>query len=209
MTEVILAATQPLPGEGINAAAEVARTLAEEGFHADRLTVQMLPADMKRAGTILVDRIKSLGARAVLIAGQNHETDAVRVEARARNHRDFSGIQDAGRNCPKGEPIAEGAPKNLPVTMAAKALLKHLKSAGAKVSDSNDPGAHLMNHILFEVLLQVSQDPDAFGALQVGAVSLPILPGQGARWGSKSKGMEAADQLMAVRSAVEFALAAG
>ena len=201
MTDVILAATQPLPGEGVNAAAEVARALAEEGFCADRLTIQMLPADMRRAGTILVDRIKSLGVRAVIIAGHQPDSDVIRVEGKARNHRDFKGISDAGRNCPSGEVITDGAPKNLKTTLSSKDMAKYLKKNGIAVSDSADAGAHLTNHILFEVLHTVSQDPEALGELRVGAISLPGLSGRGSK-----KGMDAATQLSAVRHAVEYAL---
>ncbi|MBK9388542.1 MAG: hypothetical protein IPN34_27335 [Planctomycetes bacterium] len=159
MTEVILAAMQPLPGERINSAAEVARSLAEEGFQAERLTIQMLPADMRRAGAILVDRIRTLKARAVIIAGQCADASAIGVEAVARNLRDFGGVRDGGGNCPAKEPIIAEGPVSLPTSLSADALVAYLEARKIEVRSSKDPGAHLTNHVLYEVLFQVRQDP--------------------------------------------------
>ncbi|MBL8899064.1 MAG: hypothetical protein JNM84_15600 [Planctomycetes bacterium] len=210
MTEVILAAMQPLPGERINSAAEVARSLAEEGFQAERLTIQMLPADMRRAGAILVDRIRTLKARAVIIAGQCAEASAIAVEAAARNLRDFAGVRDGGGNCPTKEPIIAEGPVSLPTSLAADALVAYLEARKIEVRSSKDPGAHLTNHVLYEVLFQIRQDPGAFQGVRVGALSLPLLPEQARREPKlKGRAMDAALQLSAVRSAVEFALLPG
>lgn len=207
MTEVILAAMQPLPGERINSAAEVARSLAEEGFQADRLTIQMLPADMKRAGAILVDRIRTLRARAVIIAGQCADAAEIGVEAVAKNVRDFGGVRDGGGNCPTKEPIIAEGPASLATSLGSSDLVAFLESKKIDAKASKDPGSHLTNHVLYEVLFQVSQDPESFNGVVVGALSLPLLPEQ-ARREPKLKGrpMDASQQLSAVRSAVEFAL---
>jgi pyroglutamyl-peptidase len=207
VTEVILAAMQPLPGERINSAAEVARSLAEEGFQADRLTIQMLPADMRRAGAILVDRIRTLKARAVIIAGQCAESAGIGVEAVARNLRDFGGVRDGGGNCPVKEPIVTEGPVTLTTSLPAEDLVAFLLERQIEVRSSKEPGAHLTNHVLYEVLFHVRQDPASFQGVRVGALSLPLLPEQARREPKlKGRAMDAAQQLVAVRLAVEFAL---
>ncbi len=141
----------PFGGRTVNASSMALAALRRAD---PALRVRTLPVDLVEAPRRLLDAVRRLSPRAVLLLGEAGNAERIRLETRAWNELDFT-IPDISGRQPRGLAIDKGGPSFLDTVVPAERLLRSLLDAGHDAELSTDPGRYLCNRIYHAALSRI------------------------------------------------------
>jgi pyroglutamyl-peptidase len=151
MFRLLVSSFGPFGPHKINASAEVARRLWEEGVEgADLVTVE-LPTVRYRAAELLVEAFDRVRPDALVMLGIAEKRDKITPERVAINLDDYR-IPDNAGNQPHDEPVVAGAPAAYFATLPVKRMVGALAAAGIPAEVSHTAGTFICNHVSYALL---------------------------------------------------------
>jgi pyroglutamyl-peptidase len=140
----------------VNASAEVARRLWEEGVEgADLVTVE-LPVVRFEAARLLVEAFDGVRPDVAVMLGIAERRDHITPERVAINVDDYR-IEDNAGNAPADEPVVPGAPAAYFSTLPLKRIVAALTAEGIPAEVSNSAGTFICNHVSYALLHHVER----------------------------------------------------
>jgi pyroglutamyl-peptidase len=173
----LLSGFGPFGANSVNASAEVARRIWEEGVDGVDLVKVELPTIRRTAfDRVNPDIVVMLG-----IADDRREITPERVAINLDDYR----IPDVAGNQPVDEPVVAGAPAAYFSTLPVKKIVAALSAADIPSRVSHSAGTYLCNHLSYSLLHQVERTgapcragfihiPQMTEAVADGAPSLPF-----------------------------------
>lgn len=184
MTRILVSSFGPFGAHAVNASAEVARRLWEEGVDGAELITLELPVVRFEAARRLVDAFDRTRPDLAIMLGIAETRDRITPERVAINVDDYR-IPDNGGNAPSEEPVVPGGPAAYFSTLPVKAMAAAINAAGVPAEVSNSAGTYLCNHVSYALLHHVERTgaPSRAGFVHIpqmrevapaGAPSLPF-----------------------------------
>jgi pyroglutamyl-peptidase len=156
MTRVLISSFEPFGAHAVNASAEVARRLWEEGVEGADLVAVDLPVVRYDASRRLVEAFDRVRPDVAVMLGIAESRDRITPERVAINVDDYR-IPDNGGNAPLDEPVVPGAPAAYFSTLPLKRIVAALAAAGIASEVSNTAGTYLCNHVAYALLHHVER----------------------------------------------------
>jgi len=156
MFRLLVSSFGPFGPHAVNASADVARRLWEEGVEgADLVTVE-LPVVRYRAVERLVEAVARTRPNAVVMLGIAETRDKITPERVAINLDDYR-IPDNAGNQPHDEPVVPGAPAAYFATLPVKRIVGALAAAGIPAEVSHTAGTYICNHVSYALLHHIER----------------------------------------------------
>src|SRR6185369_12624770 len=156
MTRLLVSSFGPFGPHAVNASAEVARRLWEEGVEgADLVTVE-LPVVRFEASRLLVEAFDRVRPDVAVMLGIAHKRTAITPERVAINVDDYRIVDNAG-NQPADEPIVPGGPVAYFATLPLKRIVAAITAEGIAAEVSNSAGTYICNHVSYALLDHVER----------------------------------------------------
>jgi pyroglutamyl-peptidase len=151
MTRLLVSSFGAFGPHTVNASAEVARRLWEEGVEgADLVTIE-LPVVRFEASRLLVEAFDRVRPDVAVMLGIAKSRTAITPERVAINVDDYRIVDNAG-NQPADEPIVPGGPAAYFATLPLKPIVAALTAEGIAAEVSNSAGTYLCNHVSYVLL---------------------------------------------------------
>ena len=176
---ILLTGFEPYLGP-LNSTQQLLRSLeAEPPVALEALGVQLalrvLPVDTEAIAGALATALDETRPEALVMLGQAPGRSRVEIELWARNRREFSMPDMAGRMV-QGRAVMEGAPERYPTGLPdPRGLAARLEAAGVPAGTSEDAGLYLCNQVFY---LACHRAATGDGPRVAGFVHVPVLPEQ-------------------------------
>ena len=171
MKKLLITGFDPFGGQLVNPSWEAVRCLPEQ-IGAWQLTKLQLPTVFDRAGQMLVQAARELGADAVISVGQAGGRRGITPEVVGINLREARIPDNAGQQ-PVNVPVVPSGPEAYFATLPVREMVRAMEAAGLSCSLSYSAGAFVCNDVLYTAL-------HAFRgtSVQAGFIHVPFLPEQ-------------------------------
>jgi pyroglutamyl-peptidase len=156
MARLLLSSFGPFGPHAVNASAEVARRLWEEGLPGADLVAVELPVVRHEASRLLVDAFERVRPDAAVMLGIAESRQAITPERVAINLDDYR-IPDNAGNQPADEPVVSGAPAAYFATLPVRRIVAALSAADIPAEISNSAGTYLCNHVSYALLHHIER----------------------------------------------------
>ena len=171
MARLLLSAFGPFGEHAVNASAEVARRLWEEGVEGCDLVKIELPTVRRESADLLLHAFDRVRPDVVVMLGIAAERDEITPERVAINVDDYA-IPDNAGNQPVDEAVVAGAPAAYLATLPVKRIVAALADANIPSRVSNSAGTYLCNHVSYAMLHHIERS----GApCRAGFIHLPQM----------------------------------
>lgn len=170
-SKVLLTGFGPFPGVPVNASARLVedlRTFAGAALPTVEIVAEVLPTCWNEATARLENLLQAHAPALALHFGVSGEASGLTIETQARNA--VCAGHDVNGALPALTSLDACAPKRLPVTIDADAVIAQLRARGLAADLSDDAGDYICNAVLFRALrLAGAQSPSP----QVGFIHIP------------------------------------
>jgi pyroglutamyl-peptidase len=199
-TRILVSSFGPFASNTVNASAQVARRLWEEGIEGADLVAVELPVVRYDASHMLVEAFDRVRPDLAVMLGIAENRDRITPERVAINVDDYR-IPDNAGNQPVDEPIVPGAPAAYFTTLPVKQIVAALDAASIAAEVSNTAGTYLCNHVAYALLHHVERTgaPCSAGFVHIPQMREVVAPG--------APSMPFADLVRGVTIAVRTAIA--
>ena len=172
MKKLLITGFDPFGGQLVNPSWEAVRCLPEQ-IGAWQLTKLQLPTVFDRAGQMLVQAARELGADAVISVGQAGGRRGITPEVVGINLREARIPDNAGQQ-PVNVPVVPSGPEAYFATLPVREMVRAMEAAGLSCSLSYSAGAFVCNDVLYTLLYRFRGTQ-----VRVGFIHVPFLPPQG------------------------------
>jgi len=184
MTRILVSSFGPFGRHSVNASAEVARRLWEEGLDGADLVTVDLPVVRREASRRLLEAFDRVRPDVAIALGIAESRDRITPERVAINLDDYR-IPDNGGHQPREEPVVSGGPAAFFSTLPIVRMAAAVAGAGIPAEVSNTAGTFLCNHVSYVLLHHVATTgapcragfvhiPQMREVVEPGAPSLPF-----------------------------------
>ncbi len=172
--KILLSAFEPFGGQTINASQQIAREVRLLRFEGALVETVELPVVRCQAPQLLLDALSRFRPDVLLMLGEAGGRAAISPERVAINVDDFP-IPDNAGNCPREEPVAQGAPAAYFSTLPFVAIQQELRAQNVPCEVSNSAGTFVCNHLFYYLMHHLTQNNSS---VRAGFIHLPLLPEQ-------------------------------
>ncbi|HQR40177.1 MAG TPA: pyroglutamyl-peptidase I [Blastocatellia bacterium] len=178
MARLLLSGFGPFGEHSVNASAEVARRIWEEGLEGCDLVKIELPTVRGESADMLVHAFDRVSPDFVVMLGIAGDRDEITPERVAINVDDYR-IPDNAGNQPVDEPVIAGAPAAYLSTLPVKRIVAALSASGLPSRVSNSAGTYLCNHVSYAMLHHIERSgaPCRAGFIHIPQMSEAVPEG--------------------------------
>ncbi len=174
ITECLITAFEPFGGEKVNASQEVVEALQATEALGAFVEFKVLPVSFDGASVAVVDSIKSLNPKSVILLGESKGRSDILIEKAAANYVDAK-IPDNSGVQPRQERVDAGGPNTYLSTLPVAKIVASLRQERLPVSVSSCSGTFVCNSTFYRVMHFLATKGIRVPA---GFVHLPALPQQ-------------------------------
>lgn len=206
MARILLTGFEPFGGSALNPSEQILNVMAAQGVAGHELQTAVLPVERRRGPRTLLAAVAEGRPDVIICLGEAGGRSAISVERVALNLLDYGQPDNSGAQV-SDELISPHGPVAYFSMLPVQDIVDALRQAGLPAQVSLSAGAFLCNQV-FYVLMEYLAEQDVTGySPAAGFIHVPRLPAQAAATARPGPSLGLAEQVQAVRLAIDITVA--